>query len=62
MEKEIIRRLRYDKNKLLKLYNLIKSEIDFDVEMLDSKALLILSIISKIKEDLEDIIYNINED
>jgi len=62
VEKEIIRSLRYDKNKLHKLYNLIKSEIDFDVEMVDSKALLILSIISKINEDLEDIIYNIYED
>ena len=57
MEKEIIERLRNNKRELYKLYNLIKKEVDFGAEMVDSKALLILSMISNINEDLDDLIY-----
>ena len=57
MEKEILERLRNNKRELCKLYNLIKKEVDFGVEMVDSKVLLILSKISNINEDLDDLIY-----
>ena len=57
MEKEIIERSRNNKRELYKLYSLIKKEVDFGVEMVDSKVLLILSKISNINEDLDDLIY-----
>ena len=57
MEKIIIKRLRKNKNELLKLYNLMKKNIDMEAEMVDSDLLQMLSIVSKINEELTDIIY-----
>jgi hypothetical protein len=59
VEKEIINRIRNNKRKLYKVYNLIKSEVDFETEMINSDSLLLLGLISKINEDLTDIIYMI---
>lgn len=51
------------KNKVIltKPYNLIKKDIDFQSEIVNSKELKELQIITEIKEDLDDIIYNIIE-
>jgi len=57
MEENIIKRIRICKIKLLKLYKNTKSNIDFEVEMIDSQSLYILQTISKIDEELTDIIY-----
>lgn len=57
MEDRIIKRIRISKRRLYKLYKIVKSEIDMDVEMLDSDSLLKMEIISKINEELTDIIY-----
>ena len=57
MEENIIKRIRICKIKLLKLYKNTKSNIDFEVEMIDSQSLYILQTISKIYEELTDIIY-----
>ena len=57
MEEIVIKRLRKNKNELLKLYNLIKKNIDMEAEMVDSDSLQMLSLVSKINEELTDIIY-----
>ena len=57
MEDKIILKLRKNKRRLLSLYKMIKKYIDIDAEMIDSDSLQILSIISKIDEELTDIIY-----
>lgn len=57
MEDRIIKRIRMSKRRLYKLYKIVKSEIDMDVEMLDSDSLLKMEIISKINEELTDLIY-----
>lgn len=57
MENKIILKLRKNKRRLLSLYKMIKKYIDIDAEMIDSDSLQILSIISKIDEELTDIIY-----
>lgn len=57
MEDKIIRKLRLSKRRLYKLYNAVKRDIDIDVEMIDSNSLQKLEIISKINEELTDIIY-----
>jgi hypothetical protein len=44
VEKEIINRIRNDKRKLYKVYNLIKSEVDFETEMINSDSLLLLGL------------------
>ena len=49
------------KTKTIRLYNLIKNDIDFQSEIVNSKELKELQIITEIKEDLEDIIYSIIE-
>ena len=49
------------KTKTIRLYNLIKKDIDFQSEIVNSKELKELQIITEIKEDLEDIIYSIIE-
>lgn len=62
MEDRIINRLRVNKKRLLRLYKIVKKEIDIDAEMIDSNSLEMLKIISKIDEELTDIIYIILDD
>ena len=57
MEEIVIKRLRKNKSELLKLYKLIKKNIDTETEMADSDSLQMLSLVSKIDEELTDIIY-----
>lgn len=52
-------KLTLTKSKVIRLYNLIKKDIDFQSEIVNSKELKELQIIAEIKEDLEDIIYSI---
>ena len=52
-------KLTSTKSKVIRLYNLIKKDIDFQCEIVNSKELKELQIITEIKEDLEDIIYSI---
>ena len=59
MEEKIINKIRKDKQYLKRLYNIIKKYIDIESEMIDSETLLQLELISKIDEDLTDIIYDI---
>ena len=59
MEEMIIRKIKRDKKILRRLYKLIKSEIDIAEEIIDSESLLKLHLISKIEEDLTDIVYYI---
>lgn len=54
-------KLTLTKSKVIRLYNLIKNDIDFQSEIVNSKELKELQIITEIKEDLEDIIYSIIE-
>lgn len=54
-------KLTLTKSKVIRLYNLIKKDIDFKSEIVNSKELKELQIITEIKEDLEDIIYSIIE-
>ena len=57
VEERIIKRIRANKRRLFKLYKIIKSNIDMESEMIDSESLLTLEMISKINEELTDIIY-----
>ena len=57
MEEIVIKRLRKNKSELLKLYKLIKKNIDMETEMVDSDSLQMLSLVSKSDEELTDIIY-----
>ena len=57
MEDRIIKRIRKNKRYLYRLYKLIKKNVDIEAEMIDSDSLQILSLISKIDEELTDIIY-----
>lgn len=54
-------KLTLTKSKVIRLYNLIKNDIEFQSEIVNSKELKELQIITEIKEDLEDIIYSIIE-
>lgn len=57
----IIEKIRKDKKRLRKISKIIKKYIDFKNEIIDSEILIILYLISKIDEDLTDIIYEIND-
>lgn len=57
MEDKIINKLRLSKRRLHNLYKIMKSEIDMDEEIIDSISLKKLGMISKIDEELTDIIY-----
>lgn len=59
MEERIINKLRVSKRNLQRLYNNVKKYIDVDSEMVDSDSLLMLQLISKISEELTDVIYMI---
>lgn len=54
-------KLTLTKSKVIRLYNLIKNDIYFQSEIVNSKEIKELQIITEIKEDLEDIIYSIIE-
>ena len=57
MEKIIIDKLRKNKRYLKKVSKLIKKNTDMESEMIDADSLQILSLISRIDEELTDIIY-----
>lgn len=59
MEETIINKIKRNKKRLHKLYdNIIKNEVDIEsLDMIDSNVLLKLEIITKIDEELTDIIY-----
>lgn len=59
MGEKIINKLRKDKKILRRLFKIIKNYIDTKSDMIDSETLLQLELISKIDEDLTDIIYDI---
>ena len=59
MENKIIEKIRVNKRRLSKIYNLIKKNTDTEARMIDSDTLLMLQTISKIDEELTDIIYMI---
>lgn len=56
---KVINKLRKSKRKLKKVFKMIKNEIDFESESIDSKLLEELSIIAKIDDEITDIIYMI---
>lgn len=56
---KVINKLRKSKRKLKKIFKMIKNEIDFESESIDSKLLEELSIIAKIDDEITDIIYMI---
>lgn len=58
---EIIKRIRRNKVKVKQLYNIIKKDIDNKSEIIDSKILEELMILSKIEEELTDIIYLVQD-
>ena len=61
MEEIILNKIRKNKKRLHKLYvNIMKNEVDIkSLDMIDSNTLLRLEIITKIDEELTDIIYMI---
>ena len=57
MEEIIIDKLRRNKRYLNKVSKLVKKNTDMESEMIDADSLQILSLISRIDEELTDIIY-----
>lgn len=57
MEEIIIDKLRRNKRYLNKVSKLVKKNTDMEREMIDADSLQILSLISRIDEELTDIIY-----
>ena len=57
MEERIINKLRKNKRYLNKISKLVKKNTDMESEMIDADSLQILSLISRIDEELTDIIY-----
>ena len=58
---EIIKKIRRNKVKVKQLYNIIKKDIDNKSEIIDSSILEELMILTKIDEELTDIIYLVQE-
>ena len=58
---EIIKRIRRNKVKVKQLYNIIKKDIDNKSEIIDSRIIEELMILSKIDEELTDIIYLVKD-
>ncbi len=56
---EVIIKLRRNKKLLRRLLKLIKKEVDIEEEMIDSNTLEMMQIISKIDEEITDVIYMI---
>ena len=57
MEEIVISKLRKNKRYLNKISKLVKKNTDMESEMIDADSLQILSLISRIDEELTDIIY-----
>ena len=57
MEEIVINKLRKNKRYLNKISKLVKKNTDMESEMIDADSLQILSLISRIDEELTDIIY-----
>ena len=57
MEEIVINKLRKNKRYLNKVSKLVKKNTDMESEMIDADSLQILSLISRIDEELTDIIY-----
>ena len=57
MEERVIDKLRKNKRYLNKVSKLVKKNTDMESEMIDADSLQILSLISRIDEELTDIIY-----
>ena len=58
---EIIKRIRRNRVKVKQLYNIIKKDIDNKSEIIDSRIIEELMILSKIDEELTDIIYLVKD-
>ena len=54
---EIINKIRKSKHKVKKVFNMLKNEIDLNDSIVDSRLLEELTTLSKIDEELTDIIY-----
>lgn len=54
---EIIKKIRRNKVKVKQLYNIIKKDIDYKSEIIDSRIIEELMLLTKIDEKLTDIIY-----
>ena len=54
---EIINKIRKSKHKVKKAFNMLKNEIDLNDSIVDSRLLEELTTLSKIDEELTDIIY-----
>ena len=54
---EIIIKLRKTKRKVMQVFNMVKKEIDLEDNLVDSRILEELALLSKIDEEITDIIY-----
>ena len=54
---EIIIKLRKTKRKAMQVFNMLKKEIDLEDNIVDSRILEELALLSKIDEEITDIIY-----
>ena len=54
---EIIIKLRKTKRKVIQVFNMVKKEIDLVDNIVDSRILEELALLSKIDEEITDIIY-----
>ena len=54
---EIIIKLRKTKRKVMQVFNMVKKEIDLVDNIVDSRILEELALLSKIDEEITDIIY-----
>ena len=54
---EIIIKLRKTKRKVMQVFNMLKKEIDLEDNIVDSRILEELALLSKIDEEITDIIY-----
>lgn len=54
---EAIIKLRKSKNRINRLYKMLKNEVDLENSLLDSRILEELTILAKIDEELTDVIY-----
>ena len=55
----IVDKLRNIKDEIYNLNEIIKKNTDFEIEIIDSYTLMILYLISKINEEIDDIMYEI---
>ena len=54
---EIIIKLRKTKRKVMQVFNMVKKGIDLEDNLVDSRILEELALLSKIDEEITDIIY-----